>query len=192
MTLPATVIDRLSSPTPDSLWRLRGDLLERGVPPDASVFPVLDAFWGYLDALATSSSSREYSHLASLLDISAVSGVILENLTGGPGGNDLAVRLISSVLSEGLMVLATRQHVKAWEGELDAVHRAAALALYVPLWRWTAARTAALPPAERRALLDRLLAPAIDPATGGLAKAALLGRVFQILLAGLLEHEAAS
>ena len=70
------------------------------------------------------------------------------------------MRLLGALLSEGLMVLATRQHVKAWEGELSAVYRAAAWYLYDELWRWAAGLKPDLSAADRRRLLDRLVTKA--------------------------------
>jgi hypothetical protein len=70
--------------------------------------------------------------------------------------------LLSATITEGLAVMATRQHVKAWRGELDSVHREAAWFLYDELWRWAARRKPDLDPVERRRLLDQLLAPVRD------------------------------
>jgi hypothetical protein len=80
------------------------------------------------------------------------------------------------------MVMATRQHVKAWEGELSAVYRAAAWYLFGELWHWAARLKPDLSPAERRRLLDRLLFPALSAETGGATKAVLLGLLFQVLV----------
>lgn len=180
----------LSSPTAETLWRLRGDLLEHGLPPEAEVWAVLGEFQVYLDRLATSTSSREYSHLASKLDVAAVGGVILEQALESKGGEDLGLRILSGLLSEGLMVLATRQHVKAWEGELAAVYRSASWYLYGELWRWAERKKPGLPAAERRRLLDALFDPVRSPETGGFYKAVLLGQLFQLLLVSCLMGDA--
>ncbi len=179
----------LSPPTAETLWRLRADLLQRGLPPDTRVWRVLGEFQGYLDRLATSTSSREYSHLASKLDIAAVGGVVLEQAFESRRGGDLGFRILSGLLSEGLMVLATRQHVKAWEGELAAVYRSAAWYLYGELWRWAEQRKPDLPAAERRRLLDALFEPVRSPETGGFYKAVLLGHLFQLLLVAYVVGE---
>jgi hypothetical protein len=73
--------------------------------------------------------------------------------------------------------------VRAWEGELAAVHRGAAWVLYDVLWRWTSDRNPDLPPGDRRALLDELMAPILAPDSPGLVKAALICRLFQLLIA---------
>ena len=177
------------SPSVQGLWNLRSDLLEAGLPSDSRVWSLLDEFHGFLDHLATSSSSRDFSQLASKLDISAISGVILERLAEQGDADEQALRLMSGILSEGLMALATRQHVNAWAGEMDAVFRTAAWRLYEQLWRWTERRTPLLPSADRRQLLDDLLAPALSSGIGDLHKAVLIGRLFQLLLLSALSED---
>ena len=173
----------LAAPSAETVWRFRGDLLAAGTPPDGRLLTLLGAFHDYLDRLATGMSSRDYSQLASKLDISAISGVILERLAEESGSPKLGLNLVAGAISEGLMALATRQHVKAWEGELAAVHRAAAWVLYDELWRWSVGRNPEIDAIERRRLLDQLLAPALDSAQPGLLRAALICRLFQILIA---------
>jgi len=182
MSVRDALAGALSSPTPDDLWRLRAELLQAGVPADSRVWSVIDEFRRYLDRLATGTSSRDYSDLASKLDISAVGGVVLEHVLESDKAEDLALRLFTGLISEGLMMLATRQHVKAWQGELAAVCRDAAWYLYDELWRWAEARKPDLAPLERRLLLDRLLAPLCSLETDCFAKSVLAGLLFQTLL----------
>jgi hypothetical protein len=189
MSLREALSRSLSSPTTADLWRLRAELLEAGVRDDARVWTVLAEFRSYLDRLATGTSSREFSHLASKLDIGAVGGVVLENILESEQGEDLAMRIFSGLVTEGLMVLATRQHVAAWEGELGAVHRSAAWYLYEELWRWARGRKPDLAPRDRRSLLDRLLAPLHSDDTDGFSKAVLIGLLFQLLLLSYLTDE---
>jgi hypothetical protein len=181
----------LTSPTAEGLWRLRGDLLEAGLAPEAGAFRVLGEFAAFLDELATSTSSREYSHLASMMDIGALGGVLLEQLLEPTSADQLAQRVFAGALSEGLMVLATRQHVKAWEGELGAVYRRAAWFLYQELWRWARERKPDLPSDERRRLLDRLMSPIHSSEASADQKAVLIGHLFQVLLLSELSGEMA-
>ena len=176
----------LTAPSAEAVWRLRGDLLASGMPPDGRLPALLGAFHDYLDRLATGMSSRDYSQLASKLDISAISGVILERLPEVSDSPKLGLNLMAGAVSEGLMALATRQHVKAWEGELAAVHRSAAWVLFDELWLWTEGRNPEVEAPQRRELLDRLLAPALDATQPGLLRAALICRLFQILIAAEL------
>ncbi len=186
MSHSKSLAEVLSAPTAAAVWRLRADLLESGIAPSARVLGVLGELHEFLDHLATSTSSRDYSNLASRMDISAIGGVLLENVLETQDRRELATRMLTGLVSEGLMVLATRQHVKAWEGELAAVHRAAAWYLYEELWHWTAEQKPELPAAERRRLLDLLFAPLSDRQTPGSVKAVLLGRLFQLLVVASL------
>jgi hypothetical protein len=189
MPMRDTVLRALASPTAGDLWRLRAELLEAGLPADARVMAVLGEFQSFLDHLATSTSSREYSEMASKLDIGAVGGVVLEQMLESRSGDDLALRLFTGALSEGLMVLATRQHIKAWEGELAAVYRGAAWYLYEELWRWAERKKPELSSGERRRLLDGLLAPVHSSEGDGPSKAVLLGLLFQLLLLSYLSEQ---
>lgn len=189
MSFRDALLQTLAEPSPEGLWRLRGAMLEAGLPTESRAWEVIDRFRAYLDRLDTGGSSRDYSNLASKLDISAVGGVVLEQVLESDRGEDLAMRLFTGMLSEGLMMLATRQHVRAWEGELNSVHGDAAWYLYGELWRWAEARKPDLPKGERRMLLDRLLGPAVAPDTAGESKALLLGRLFQVLLLSELSSE---
>ena len=134
MTLRRATTGVLTSPTPAGLWELRSGLLEAGVPSEDPIWSVVGEFHRFLDELGTRSSSREYSQLASKLDISAVGGVVVEQLLEPEDPAQTSMRLLTALLSEGLMVLAARQHVKAWEGELSAVYRSAAWYLHGELW----------------------------------------------------------
>ena len=180
----------LRTPNAADQWRLRAELLVAGLPADARAWAVIEEFRGFLDQLATRTSSREYSHLASKLDISAVGGVVFEQLLEIKDAQELALRLLTGLLSEGLMVLATRQHVKAWEGELDAVNANAAWVLYGELWRWAERSKPDMAPGERRRLLDVLLAPVRTAETPGFQKAVIVGLLFQVLLVSHVTSEA--
>lgn len=189
MTLRAALQEVLTGPDAGSLWTLRAQLLEAEVPADSRVWQLLREFQSYLDELATGTSSRQYSELASRLDIGAVGGIVLDRMLESESADSLAFSLLSAALTEGLMVAATRQHVKAWEGELNAVYRRSAWYLYGELWYWAAEKKPELPAGERRALLDRLLAPIHSAEVEGFSKAVLVGLLFQVLLLSYLPGE---
>jgi len=180
----------LSAPTTADLRDLRAEMLAAAYPDDSRTWIVVEEFHRYLDRLVTSTTSREYSELASKLDISAVGGVVVEHLLEHEGPEDLALRFLTGLLSEGLMVAATRQHVKAWEGELSAVYRDAAWYLYGEMWQWTEQRNPQLSGADRRVLLDRLFEPVHSSDASGFSKAVLLGLLFQVLLAAYVSDGA--
>ena len=112
----------------------------------------------------------------------SISGVILERFLEPQEGRQLALSLISGLLSEGLMILATRQHVKAWEEGLGSVCTGAAWFLYEEMWRWTQEKKPDLPAAERRRLLDLLFKPICSAESGGFSRVLVIGTLFQLLL----------
>lgn len=191
MRLLETLSAVLTNPSPEALWQLQGDLLNEGFPPDAPVMAILDAFYNYLNELVASATAREYSHFASLLDMGAVGGVAIQNLVEWENSEDWWRRLLVGGLSESLMILAARQYVKAWENEMSSDYNQAAWFLYREYWQLSADMQPDLEPEERRRLVDKLLAPIHDPETNGTAKAALLGRLFQLLLMANLVQESA-
>ena len=180
----AAFIKVLTEPDPESLWQLRGDLLERGAAHDSPLMIVVREFSRFLDRFATATSSRDLNHLASKLDMSAIGGVVLENLFEGRESKELALRLLTGGISEGLMVLASRQYVRAQEGELSALFRETAWILDRELWRWSTEVNPGLAGGERRTLIDGLVAPLFDRSTTNPVKAVIVGRIYQVLLLG--------
>ena len=168
----------LVSPTPEGLWKLRADLLESGTAPDDRLLEIIGEFHSFLDRFATSTSSL----LASKLDIGAIGGVVLEQLFESPDTKDLAMRILTGGISEGLMVLASRQYVRAQEGELAALFRDVAWTLYQRLWQWTAEANSNLGTSERRQLIDKITQPLLDTDASNVVKAVLTGRLYQVLV----------
>jgi hypothetical protein len=162
-------------------------LLEDGAPPDSEAIGVIGDFFGFLDRFATSTSSRDLNHLASKLDIAAIGGVVLEQLFEKPESHDLAMRVLTGGISEGLMVLASRQYVRAQEGELASLFRQTAWSLFERLWRWTSVTNPDLEAGQRRQLIDRLIDPLRDADFPAGAKAVLAGRIYQVLLLAHVE-----
>jgi hypothetical protein len=170
-----------AAPTPEALRQLQTGLLAAGVGQADPVWPLLDAYYEFLTTLAVRATSREFSHFASLLDMGAVGGVALQNILMAEEGQWWS-RLLAGGLSEGLMVLAARQYVHAWEGELGAVFTAASWRLYRELWRVSETWRPDLPFAERHRLLEELIAPLAEDTLEGTQRAALATRLFQLLL----------
>jgi len=183
MFLRESLITVLTDPTADGLWTLRADLLEAGTPQCARIWEVIDRYRDFLDQLSSSMTSRHYSDLASRLDIGSVSGVILERLLEPQSGRELALSLLTGALSEGLMVAATRQHVKAWEQGIATYIKSTAWFLYEEVWRWADEMKPDLSAAERRRQLDNLFELVHNPEVDTVCKAVLLGLLFQLLLA---------
>jgi hypothetical protein len=173
----------LSQPTPDSLVALQGVLLAldcRGEGIDRAL-EIAGHFHAYLSELQSKITAKDYSELASRLDIGAVGTVALENMVAAEK-EQFWERLLLGGLGEGLMVAASRQYIKAWEVETGLVHSRAAWTLTEALWRTSVERQPDLPAEQRWQAIQSLLAPAYDPNVPAPDKAALLGRVFQILL----------
>lgn len=175
----------LTKPAPADLRALQMKLLvAEGDPHRAQAarraLGVAREFHSYLSEFEAKASAREYSELASLLDMGAVGGVALENLIDA--GETFWQQILLGGLSETLMVLASRQYIKAWGREMRPIHMQAAWYLRDQLWQLAVAGKPDMPAGERAALIDKLLAPGLDNEAADEARVALLGRLFQALL----------
>lgn len=182
MLISPALTEVLTRPSPDALWRLRVDLLQHGIEDDSRTMGVVDAFYYFMNRLVASASAREYSHIASILDMAAVAGVAIQNLIDEKNTEDWWRRFIVGAASEGMMVLAARQYVKAWEEEMRSDFNAATWFLAQEYWRLSNELQPELSPARRRELVDQLFAPFAGNRLGGTAKAGLIARLFQVLL----------
>jgi hypothetical protein len=173
----------LSKPTPHALLDLQGALLARGEDSltRGRALELAGAFYDYLSELQSKLAARDYSELASRLDIGAVGAVALENLLCG-GGEEFWKRLALGGIAEGLMVAASRQYVKGWQVETSLVYSRATWYLSRALWQLSNETQADLPDAQRWDAIQSLLAPARDPEVPAADKALLLGRIYQVLL----------
>ena len=172
----------LGEPYPKILWKLKGALLDDGTPLDDRAMIVLDNFYLFLTELEASSSAREYSHFASILDMAAVAGVALQNLVAEKDSENWIKRFLLGAISEGMMVMAARQYVKAWEEELKANYRVAAWFLHGAFWQISAELQPDLAYKDRRILVDQLISPILGGELNGSASAALIVRYYQLLL----------
>jgi len=182
MPLPPSLVTILREPSAAAVWQLRAELLASGLSPSAPEFELLTEFHRFLDHLETGAASRDHSERASLMDIGSFGAVVAADLLEAEESPDLARRLLAGALTEGLAVLATRQHVKAWRGELASVFRDAAWVLYDQLWRWAVERKPELAPSERAKLIDQLLAPVRDECVEPSQKAVLVCSLFALLI----------
>jgi hypothetical protein len=173
----------LSLPTPEALVTLQGALLASGQQGQATdrALEVAGRFYAYLSELQSKISSRNYSEMASRLDIGAVGAVALENILSSEQ-ESFWQGLALGAVAEGLMVAASRQYVKGWEVETRLVHSHAAWYLAEALWKASTEMQPDLEAERRWQAIQALLAPAHDPEVPAPDKAVLLGRIFQILL----------
>lgn len=169
-------------PTVEDLWGLRGPLLACSADhPDALwVGDLSREFYLYLSELRSKMTARQYNELASRLDMSAVGTLALQDILLEQ--EELFKSLLLGGLGEGLMVMASRQYIKAWEQELQAVHRQAAWVLYGVLWELSRKHQPDMAPGERQRFIESSLAPALDSETSSEAKMLLLIRLFQVAL----------
>jgi hypothetical protein len=188
MQMTESLVAVLREPTAAGVWELRGDLMARGLELGHRAFRLLAELHRFLDRLETGAASRDHSERASMMDIGSFGGVVASELAEAEDAAELARRLLAGAITEGLAVLATRQHVKAWRGELAAVYRDTAWFLYDELWRWAAQRKPDLEAAERRQLIEQLLAPARDGSSGvdDRGRTVLLCSLFLLLLVDAL------
>ncbi len=191
MPLADALSRTLSCPTTGNLWQLRAELLESGVPPGGRVWVILGEYQRFLEQVRTSTESRNYSELASKLDIASISGIVVERFLEPQGARELALSIVSGILSEGLMSLATRQHVKAWEAGLASVCAGSAWFLYEEMWHWARRKKPELDAGERRRLLDLLFAPVCSANPGDVSAFHFVGSLFQVLLISEVADEIA-
>ena len=191
MGLEATLTQVLAWPMPNALWNLRIDLLPLAdrLPADRQgeatwTLEIARQFYSYLTELRSKMTAREYSRFASRLDMGSVGALAVQDLV--TEREHLLESLFLGGLSEGLMVLATLQYIKAWEAETALVHNQAIWWLFEGLWRLSREFRPEMPAAERQRLIDALLAPVRSEETAPAVKVALLVRLFQALLIGSL------
>ena len=182
--LPDAVQSVMGQPTPTALVALQGALLASQPQQDEAVDRALETagqFHAYLSELQSKIAARDYSELASRLDIGAVGAVALENLVTSTE-EDFWQKLLLGGIAESLMVAASRQYIRGWEVETGLVHTRAAWYLSEALWRTSAQMQPNLPPQQRWQAIQSLLAPVHSSDVPAPDKALLLGRLVQVLL----------
>jgi hypothetical protein len=180
----------LSKPEPIVLWKIRRVMLEAGLSRDDRRSAILDELYEFINKLVASSTARQYSHFASILDLGAVGGVAVQNLLEMSGSKNFTQRLVAGGLSEVLMVMAARQYVKAWEEEMKSAYDTAAWRLFEEFWHISSEMQSELSPGQRRQLVDELVNPLRDDETGGTVKATFIVHYYQLLLVAHMQSEA--
>ena len=188
MSLEASLPDVLRHPDGESLWQLRADLvsladcLPRHARGDADwSLDIVGRFHAFLANVQSKMTAHEYSQLASRMDIGSVGLLALQDLV--TDREQLFKKVVLGGLSEGLMVLATLQYVKAWQAEASQACEDATWWLFEGLWRLSTQMRPDLGACERREQIDAVLAPARASDTAPPVKAVFIAQIFQILLA---------
>jgi len=121
-----------------------------------------------------------------MMEVGSLSGVVASDLAEAVDAGEWARRLLSAAVTEGLALLATRQHVGAWRGELASVYREAAWYLYDELWLWASQCKPDLDADKRRLLLEQLMAPIRGEDVDASQKTAIVCSLFLLLLVDCL------
>jgi len=182
MNIQESLTAVLTAPSTENLWQLRADLRAAGTPADSPLWEILRQFHDFLAHLAAGAEAHQYSQLASLMDIGAVGGVALENLLQSDSSEEVWQKFLAGSISEGLMVLASRQYVKAFRAELSTIYQSAAWFLFDAFWQLSTNSQPDLDPDIRHQTIEKLLAPIRVTDIESSVKAVLIGRLFQILL----------
>ena len=191
MILDRSLSLALTRPAPESLWSLRATLLvladrlplSERAPADRSL-AIAGEFHHYLAELQSKMTAHEFSKLASRMDVGSVGLLALQDLVADR--EELFRKVFLGGLSEGLMVLAAQQYTKAWRTEISLVNDEALWRLYDGLWQVSRQLRPDLPAETRRDQIEALLAPVRPPEVEPSVKAAVIARLFQVLLIGSL------
>ena len=191
MTLDRSLSLALTRPAPESLWNLRATLLvladrlplSERAPADRSL-AIAGEFHHYLAELQSKMTAHEFSKLASRMDVGSVGLLALQDLVADR--EELFRKVFLGGLSEGLMVLAAQQYTKAWRTEISLVNDEALWRLYDGLWEVSRQLRPDLPAETRCDQIEALLAPVRPPEVEPSVKAAVIARLFQVLLIGSL------
>jgi hypothetical protein len=171
----------LAAPTPVDLWDLQKTLLIIGGAPAARARAVAREFHGCLRALESKSSSRRASRLGAALGSAAVGSVSLPDLQRR---QDIALaELFESALPAVLEVGSAISSAQAWEVEAQLIYDDFAWFLYEELWDVSTVAAPELTVDDRRARIDQVLDPLLDPTVPDGDRATLLIEVFRSVLA---------
>jgi hypothetical protein len=182
MDLSDAVRTALARPTPESLRHVRTALLTADLDPDHPIHEVVCALHEFLVRWRSTVAAERHSESASRLDLAALAGLALEELSTAETSADVASRVLSGLVSEGLAFAATRQHVQAWRGEVNALLTETAWTLGGLLWSWSSRRRPDLSADERDRLVARLTEAVRTPSGDAGVRAVLATRLFQVML----------
>lgn len=184
MTLHELLPRVLIEPTPDLLWRLHPHLLAFDTPEAESAREVARTFYAYLNCVKSKLTSKQYSTFAAVFAAGAVSTFavqeIVEALRDDPQN---AIRhLLVGGVAQGLEVLGTLQHIKAWETEFAVSHEDVIWVLYEHFWKLSAETQPELDVEARHALIDSLLGAVGRDDLENSARVMMVIKLFQVLL----------
>ena len=171
----------LEHPTPGGLWAFHKRLLLLRNVDTTRARAVVRTFHACLRALDSKSASRTASRWGAVLGTAAVGSVSLPELRDR---HELGLQeLVDRALPAFLEVGAALQSAQAWEIEAGLIYDEFAWFLDEELWDVAATARPELTPDERRARIDEVLDPLLDPRLPDTERAGLLVDVFRSVLA---------
>lgn len=184
MTLESLALRVLTEPSPDVLWALHPHLLALDGAAAQATRDIAHKFYAYLTCVHSKLSSRQYSALAATLAAGSVGTLSVQEVFRALQMNRASVlhHLLVGGVAQGLEILSTRQHIKAWEMEFAFMHEDVVWTLYDQWWALSVETQPDITFDERRALVDVLVAPVRDTALGSAVRVAMALRLFQLLL----------
>jgi hypothetical protein len=174
----------LTNPTPEDVWLLQKDLLALGGDISKQARDVAGAFYNCLRNIESKSASRSASRQGAALGTAAVATVSLEETFAAQ--EDPLRRLLASGLTALLEVGSAIKNAQAWEVEASLLYHDLAWYLYGELWDVSLQARPDLSVEQRRICTDLLVQPILNGETTDPMKAALLVRLFQVVLAARL------
>lgn len=173
-----------AEPTAADLWELHKALLATGGAAAERARAVARTFHACLRTLESKSASRAASRWGAALGTAAVGSVGLRDLLAQ---QDLALdQLLESAVPAFLEVGSAVEAARAWELEAQLVYDEFAWFLYEELWGLSVEERPDLAAADRRARIDELLDPLLDPSVADADRAWLVIDVFRAVLAARL------
>lgn len=171
----------LEDPTAEKLWDLQKALLIVGGAEAERARDVAREFHSCLRTLDGKSASRSASRWGAALGTAAVASVSLPEIRNRQeaGIPELLERSLPAILEIGSAV----RSAQAWEIEAGLVYDAFAWFLYEELWDISLRVRPALTDDERRARLDDVIDPLLDPNVPDHVRATLVVDVFRSVLA---------
>lgn len=180
-SLSSTLARILTAPIPEDVWQLQKDLLALGGEAARQAREVAGTFHSCLRNMQSKTASRSASRRGAVLGSAAVASVGLQEMFAAQ--EDPLKGLLATGLTAMLEVGSAVQSAQAWEVEASLMYYDLAWYLYGELWDISLTARPELSPAQRGACTDLLLKPVLDPEVADATKAALLVRLFQVVLA---------
>lgn len=170
----------LTAPVPEDVWQLQKDLLALGGEAARQSREVASELYSCLRSMQSKTASRSASRRGAALGTAAVASVSLQEMFAAQ--EDPLKGLLAGGLTAMLEVGSAFESAQAWEVEASLMYYDFAWYLYGELWDISLTARPELSVAQRQACTDLLLKPVMDREVADATKAALLVRLFQVVL----------